>query len=135
MELSDLLSDKLLSFCWDFDTDDDIDAVIAAALDVLHQSGPAPTDTIHRETTDSTSSTPTTTCNINARFTPPKTDDEIKQLHNKGSPRRPLKTPTTVRRFGNNGAIIPDKQADIPAIQTMLPFPATSFQLLLLCHY
>ena len=42
MELSDLLSDELV-FCRDFDTDDDIDAIFAAAFDVLHQSGPAPT--------------------------------------------------------------------------------------------
>jgi len=82
------------SFCRDFDTDDDIDVIFAAAFDVLHQSGPAPTDV---ETTDPTSSTPTTTCNVNARFAPPKTNNEIKQLRYKGiPPRTPLKIPTTV---------------------------------------
>ena len=69
------------SFCRDFDTDDNIDAIFAAAFDVLHQSGPAPTDV---ETTDPTSSTPTTTCNVNTRLAPPKTDNEIKQLRYKG---------------------------------------------------
>ena len=47
MELSDLLSDKLLSLRGDFDTDDDIDAIFATAFDVQHQFGPAPTDVIH----------------------------------------------------------------------------------------
>ena len=46
MELRDLLSDELLSFCRDFDTDDEI---FAAAFDVLHQSGPAPTDVFMRK--------------------------------------------------------------------------------------
>ena len=90
MELSDLLSDELLSFCGDFDTDDDIDAIFAAVFDVLHQSGPAPTDVIHAGTTDPTSYTPTATCNVNARLAPPKTNDEIKQLRNKGIPKKTL---------------------------------------------
>ena len=95
MELSDLLSNELLSFCRDFDTDDNIDAIFAAAFDVLHQSGPAPTDVIHAETTDPTSSTLTATCNVNARFASPKTDDEIKQLHNKGIPKKTLEDSTS----------------------------------------
>ena len=44
MERSDLLSYELLVFRGDFDTDNDIDAIFAAAFKVLHQSGPAPTD-------------------------------------------------------------------------------------------
>ena len=44
MERSDLLSYKLLVFRGDFDTDDNIDAIFAAVFDVLHQSGPTPTD-------------------------------------------------------------------------------------------
>ena len=90
MGLSDLLSDELLSFCGDFDTDDDIDAIFAGVFDVLHQSGSAPTDVIHVETTDPTSSTPTATCNVNARFAPPKTDDKIKQIRNKGIAKKTL---------------------------------------------
>ena len=72
------------SFCRDFDTDDDIDAIFAAGFDVLHQCGPAPTDV---ETTDPS---PTTTCNVNARFAPPKTDNKIKQLRYKGIPKNTL---------------------------------------------
>ena len=43
------MSDELLSFCGDFNTDNDIDAIFAAAFDVLHQSAPAPTDVLQIE--------------------------------------------------------------------------------------
>ena len=69
MVLSDLLSNKLV-FLRNFDTDDSIDAIVAAVFDVQHQSGPAPTDVIHAEATDPTSSTPIATCNVNAQFAP-----------------------------------------------------------------
>ena len=38
MELSDLLSDELLSFCGDFDTDNDIDAIFATWQLVMAES-------------------------------------------------------------------------------------------------
>ena len=113
--LSDLLSDELLSFCGDIDTDDDIDAIFAAAFDALDQSGPAPTDIIHAETT---SSTPTATCN--ARFAPPKTDDEIKQLRNKGIPKKTLEDTHYCMKVWEQWCNYARQTGrDIPPIQTM----------------
>ena len=38
MELSDLQSDELLSFCGDFDSDDDIDAIFLKSVDPLDEA-------------------------------------------------------------------------------------------------
>ena len=134
MELSDLLSDQLVSFCGDLDTDDDIDAIFAAAFDILQQSGPASTSIIHAETTEPTSSTPTANCNVNARFAPPKTDDEIKQLRSKGIPKKTLEDTHYCMKVWEQWCNYARQTGrDIPPIQTMqqtkplvmLPFPAT----------
>ena len=120
MELSDLLSDQLVSFCGDLDTDDDIDAIFAAAFDILQQSGPASTSIIHAETTEPTSSTPTANCNVNARFAPPKTDDEIKQLRSKGIPKKTLEDTHYCMKVWEQWCNYARQTGrDIPPIQTM----------------
>ena len=120
------------SFCGDFNTDNDIDAIFAAAFDVLHQSAPAPTDVIQKKTTDPTSSTPTATCNVNARFAPPKTNDKIKQLRNKGISKKTLEdTHYCNDSLGTMVRLCQTKQAEIflKSRQCSKPNCLTSFVL------